>query len=126
MFPKYVFVSMFPMVVDCFMKTINFDCSLMQTENNVDVTRGLTGLELKKMKVIMSDGSLALAKSSQELGLIHARCVKHLSSSFASTANGVKGTGFKRFMDAPKKLLHEKLVSESRFDEEMDEMIEKF
>eukprot|EP00924_Labyrinthula_sp_SR-Ha-C_P006342 snap_masked-scaffold_31-processed-gene-3.7-mRNA-1 protein AED:1.00 eAED:1.00 QI:0/-1/0/0/-1/1/1/0/180 len=126
MLSKCLLVSMFPAVVDYFMKTINFRCSLMQTENNVDVTRGLTGLELRKMKVIMSDGSLALAKSAQELGLVHALCVKHLSSSFASSAIGVKGTGFKRFMDAPKKLLHEKVVSESRFDEEMDEMIEKF
>eukprot|EP00924_Labyrinthula_sp_SR-Ha-C_P008083 snap_masked-scaffold_11-processed-gene-2.2-mRNA-1 protein AED:1.00 eAED:1.00 QI:0/0/0/0/1/1/2/0/432 len=123
---KYVFVSMFPVGVDCLMKTVNFGCSLMQTENNVDVTRGLTDLELKKMKVIMSDGSLALAKSAHDLGAVHVRCVKHLFSSFSSGAKRLRGTDFKTFMDSLNKLVREDLGSESQFDEEMYNVMSKF
>eukprot|EP00924_Labyrinthula_sp_SR-Ha-C_P012328 snap_masked-scaffold_10-processed-gene-3.8-mRNA-1 protein AED:1.00 eAED:1.00 QI:0/0/0/0/1/1/2/0/141 len=88
---KYIFVSMFPVGVNCFMKIVNLGCSLMRTENILDVTRDLKDLDLKKMKVTMSIGSLALAKSAQYLGVVHVRCVKHLSSSFSSAAKGHRG-----------------------------------
>eukprot|EP00924_Labyrinthula_sp_SR-Ha-C_P014898 snap_masked-scaffold_9-processed-gene-1.18-mRNA-1 protein AED:1.00 eAED:1.00 QI:0/0/0/0/1/1/2/0/175 len=114
---KYIIMSMFPMGVDCFMKTVNFGCSLMQTENNVDVTRNPTDFELKKMKVIMSDGALALANSAQDLGAVHVRCVKHLFSSFLFEAKRLHGVDFKTFMNSLNKLVREDLGSECQFDE---------
>eukprot|EP00924_Labyrinthula_sp_SR-Ha-C_P004454 snap_masked-scaffold_1-processed-gene-0.26-mRNA-1 protein AED:1.00 eAED:1.00 QI:0/0/0/0/1/1/2/0/230 len=98
-FSKYIFFSMFPVDVDCFMKTVNFGCNLIQIKNILDVTRGLTNLKLKKMKVIMSDGSLALEKSAHDPGGIRVRCVKTLSFSFSSGAKGLCGDDSTRFID---------------------------
>eukprot|EP00924_Labyrinthula_sp_SR-Ha-C_P012636 snap_masked-scaffold_10-processed-gene-12.40-mRNA-1 protein AED:1.00 eAED:1.00 QI:0/0/0/0/1/1/2/0/281 len=65
---RYIFVVMFPVGVDCFMKAVNFGCTLMQTENHEQVIRGLKDLGLEHTEVMMRDGSLALAKAAKLLG----------------------------------------------------------
>eukprot|EP00924_Labyrinthula_sp_SR-Ha-C_P007263 augustus_masked-scaffold_8-processed-gene-13.11-mRNA-1 protein AED:1.00 eAED:1.00 QI:0/0/0/0/1/1/3/0/328 len=114
---KCIFVSMFPVGVDTFMKTVHFVCNLMQTENNMQVTRNLTDFEVKKMKMIMSNVALALAKSAQNLGVVHVCCVKHLFSSFSSGTKEFHGVYFKTFINSLKKLVREDLVSQGQFDE---------
>eukprot|EP00924_Labyrinthula_sp_SR-Ha-C_P001337 augustus_masked-scaffold_44-processed-gene-0.0-mRNA-1 protein AED:1.00 eAED:1.00 QI:0/0/0/0/1/1/2/0/494 len=64
---RYIFVAMFPVGVDCFMKTVSFGCTLMQTENHEQVIRGLKDLGLEHTEVMMSDGFLALARVARLL-----------------------------------------------------------
>eukprot|EP00924_Labyrinthula_sp_SR-Ha-C_P007430 snap_masked-scaffold_24-processed-gene-2.44-mRNA-1 protein AED:1.00 eAED:1.00 QI:0/-1/0/0/-1/1/1/0/136 len=59
---RYHLVAMFPVGVDCFLKTINFECTMMENENSNDGKRGLRALNFNKNEVMMSDGSPALAK----------------------------------------------------------------
>eukprot|EP00924_Labyrinthula_sp_SR-Ha-C_P012121 augustus_masked-scaffold_26-processed-gene-4.7-mRNA-1 protein AED:1.00 eAED:1.00 QI:0/-1/0/0/-1/1/1/0/420 len=96
---RYIFVAMFPVGVDCFMKTVNFGCTLMQTENHEQVIRGLKDLGLEHTEVMMSDGSLALAKAAKLLGAEHVRCVKHFAASFSSGAKGLRGPYVSDFLD---------------------------
>eukprot|EP00924_Labyrinthula_sp_SR-Ha-C_P009126 augustus_masked-scaffold_2-processed-gene-13.54-mRNA-1 protein AED:1.00 eAED:1.00 QI:0/0/0/0/1/1/2/0/230 len=62
---------MFPCGIDCFRKTINFGCSMMESEASKDVVKGLKLLGLQDAKVIMTDGSKALEAAVEELGVSH-------------------------------------------------------
>eukprot|EP00924_Labyrinthula_sp_SR-Ha-C_P013241 augustus_masked-scaffold_45-processed-gene-0.1-mRNA-1 protein AED:1.00 eAED:1.00 QI:0/0/0/0/1/1/2/0/311 len=62
---------MFPCGIDCFRITINFGCSMMESEASKDVVKGLKLLGLQDAKVIMTDGSKALEAAVEELGASH-------------------------------------------------------
>eukprot|EP00924_Labyrinthula_sp_SR-Ha-C_P014246 augustus_masked-scaffold_59-processed-gene-0.12-mRNA-1 protein AED:1.00 eAED:1.00 QI:0/0/0/0/1/1/3/0/374 len=81
------------------MKTVNFGCTLTQTENHEQVIRGLKDLGIEYTEVMMRDGSLALAKAAKLLGAVQLRCVKHLSASFSSRAKGLRGPYVSDFLD---------------------------
>eukprot|EP00924_Labyrinthula_sp_SR-Ha-C_P005605 snap_masked-scaffold_92-processed-gene-0.7-mRNA-1 protein AED:1.00 eAED:1.00 QI:0/-1/0/0/-1/1/1/0/61 len=59
---------MFPMEVDCFMKTVNFGCTIMQAENHEQVIRGLKDLGLEHTEIMLSYGFLTLARAAKLLG----------------------------------------------------------
>eukprot|EP00924_Labyrinthula_sp_SR-Ha-C_P011242 augustus_masked-scaffold_48-processed-gene-1.17-mRNA-1 protein AED:1.00 eAED:1.00 QI:0/0/0/0/1/1/5/0/978 len=65
---RYRLVAMFPCWIDCFRKTINFGCSMMESESSKDIVRGLKLLGLLHAIVIMTDGSKALEAAVEELG----------------------------------------------------------
>eukprot|EP00924_Labyrinthula_sp_SR-Ha-C_P014564 augustus_masked-scaffold_34-processed-gene-1.10-mRNA-1 protein AED:1.00 eAED:1.00 QI:0/0/0/0/1/1/2/0/588 len=65
---RYRLVAMFPCGIDCFLKTINFGCSMMESESSKDVVKGLKLLALQDAKVIMTGGSKALEAAVEELG----------------------------------------------------------
>eukprot|EP00924_Labyrinthula_sp_SR-Ha-C_P007818 augustus_masked-scaffold_28-processed-gene-3.95-mRNA-1 protein AED:1.00 eAED:1.00 QI:0/0/0/0/1/1/2/0/138 len=57
---RYRLVAMFPCGIDCFRTTINFGCSMMESEASKDVVKGLKLLGLQDAKVIMTDGNEVL------------------------------------------------------------------
>eukprot|EP00924_Labyrinthula_sp_SR-Ha-C_P000165 snap_masked-scaffold_39-processed-gene-2.25-mRNA-1 protein AED:1.00 eAED:1.00 QI:0/0/0/0/1/1/2/0/180 len=71
----------------------------MQNENHEEVIRGFKDLGLEHTEVMMSDGSLALAKAAKLLGAEHVRCVKYFSASFSSGGKGLRGSYVSDFLD---------------------------
>eukprot|EP00924_Labyrinthula_sp_SR-Ha-C_P003613 snap_masked-scaffold_3-processed-gene-0.14-mRNA-1 protein AED:1.00 eAED:1.00 QI:0/0/0/0/1/1/2/0/286 len=68
---RYRLVAMFPCGIDCFRKTINYGCSMMESEASKDDVKGLKLLGLQDAKVIMTEGSKALEAAAEELGSSH-------------------------------------------------------
>eukprot|EP00924_Labyrinthula_sp_SR-Ha-C_P003551 augustus_masked-scaffold_53-processed-gene-0.5-mRNA-1 protein AED:1.00 eAED:1.00 QI:0/0/0/0/1/1/2/0/258 len=59
---------MLPCGIHCFLNTINFGCSMMESESSKDVVKGLKLLGLQDALIIMTDGSKALEAAVEELG----------------------------------------------------------
>eukprot|EP00924_Labyrinthula_sp_SR-Ha-C_P011782 snap_masked-scaffold_69-processed-gene-0.14-mRNA-1 protein AED:1.00 eAED:1.00 QI:0/0/0/0/1/1/2/0/657 len=119
---RYIFVAMFPVGVDCFMKAVNFGCTLMQTENHEQVIRGLKDLGLEHTEVMMSDGSLALAKAAKLLGAEHVRCVKHFAASFSSGAKGLRGSYVSNFLDRVNQAVREDFHTNEKLDAHLQKL----
>eukprot|EP00924_Labyrinthula_sp_SR-Ha-C_P009335 augustus_masked-scaffold_2-processed-gene-20.47-mRNA-1 protein AED:1.00 eAED:1.00 QI:0/0/0/0/1/1/2/0/263 len=113
---------MFAVGVDCFMKTVNFGCTLMQTENHEQVIRGLKDLGLEHTEVMMSDGSLALAKEAKLLGAEHVRCVKHFAASFSSGAKGLRGPYVSDFLDRVNQVVREDFHTNEKLDAHLQKL----
>eukprot|EP00924_Labyrinthula_sp_SR-Ha-C_P016225 snap_masked-scaffold_52-processed-gene-0.7-mRNA-1 protein AED:1.00 eAED:1.00 QI:0/-1/0/0/-1/1/1/0/247 len=87
---RYRLVAMFPCGIDCFRKTINFGCSMMESEASKDVVKELKLLDLQDAMVIMTDGSRALEAAVEELGASHVLCRKNFLSTLNSATSGLK------------------------------------
>eukprot|EP00924_Labyrinthula_sp_SR-Ha-C_P016190 augustus_masked-scaffold_4-processed-gene-21.10-mRNA-1 protein AED:1.00 eAED:1.00 QI:0/0/0/0/1/1/2/0/345 len=61
---------MFPCGIDCFRTTINFGCSMMESESSKVVVRRLKLLGLQDAEVIMTDGTKAREAAVEELGVV--------------------------------------------------------
>eukprot|EP00924_Labyrinthula_sp_SR-Ha-C_P013009 maker-scaffold_12-snap-gene-6.41-mRNA-1 protein AED:0.42 eAED:0.44 QI:0/0/0/1/0/0/2/0/344 len=94
---RYRLLAMFPCGIDCFRKTINSRCSMMESEASKDVVKGLTLLGLQDAKVIMTDGSKALEAAVEEVGASHVLCRKHFLATLNSATSGLKGMKKRKF-----------------------------
>eukprot|EP00924_Labyrinthula_sp_SR-Ha-C_P000591 snap_masked-scaffold_27-processed-gene-3.22-mRNA-1 protein AED:1.00 eAED:1.00 QI:0/0/0/0/1/1/2/0/483 len=117
---RYRLVAMFPCGIDCFRKTINFGCSMMESESSKDVVKGLKLLGLQDAKVIMTDGSKALETAVDELGACHVLCRKHFLSTLNSAASGLKGMKKIKFTSS----LGDVLTGIFSEEKELDQLIE--
>eukprot|EP00924_Labyrinthula_sp_SR-Ha-C_P001598 augustus_masked-scaffold_18-processed-gene-2.13-mRNA-1 protein AED:1.00 eAED:1.00 QI:0/0/0/0/1/1/3/0/488 len=88
---RYRLVAMFPYGIDCFRTTINFGCSMMESEPSKDVVKGLKLLGLQDVVVIMTDGSKTLEEAVEEVGASHVLCRKHILANLNSSTSGLKG-----------------------------------
>eukprot|EP00924_Labyrinthula_sp_SR-Ha-C_P007922 snap_masked-scaffold_41-processed-gene-0.7-mRNA-1 protein AED:1.00 eAED:1.00 QI:0/-1/0/0/-1/1/1/0/377 len=119
---RYIFVAMFSMGVDCFMKTVNFGCTLMQTEHHEQVIRGLKDLGLEHTEVMMSDDSLALAKAAKLLGAEQVRCVKHFSASSSLVAKGLRGPFVSDFLERVNQAVREDFHTNEKLDAHLQKL----
>eukprot|EP00924_Labyrinthula_sp_SR-Ha-C_P010542 snap_masked-scaffold_70-processed-gene-0.78-mRNA-1 protein AED:1.00 eAED:1.00 QI:0/-1/0/0/-1/1/1/0/99 len=88
---RYFLVAMFPCGIDCFRKTINFECSMMENWSSKDVVKGLKLLGLQDAKVNMINVSRTLEAAVEELGASHVLCRKHFLSTLNSAISDLKG-----------------------------------
>eukprot|EP00924_Labyrinthula_sp_SR-Ha-C_P004027 snap_masked-scaffold_3-processed-gene-11.11-mRNA-1 protein AED:1.00 eAED:1.00 QI:0/0/0/0/1/1/2/0/576 len=123
---RYRLVAMFPVGVDCFLKTTNFGCTMMENENSNDVKRGLEELKLNKAQVVMSDGSLVLAKVAKSCGARHIRCLKHLAASFNEGAKGLRGSELVEFRKSLAEVITGSFPNVRALDEALEKMKQKF
>eukprot|EP00924_Labyrinthula_sp_SR-Ha-C_P014096 augustus_masked-scaffold_56-processed-gene-1.86-mRNA-1 protein AED:1.00 eAED:1.00 QI:0/0/0/0/1/1/2/0/357 len=89
---RYRLVAMIPCGIDCFRTTINFGCSMMESDASKNVVKGLKLLGFQDAEVIMTDGSKALEAAVEELGESHVLCRKHYLATLNSETSGLKGT----------------------------------
>eukprot|EP00924_Labyrinthula_sp_SR-Ha-C_P016323 augustus_masked-scaffold_73-processed-gene-0.53-mRNA-1 protein AED:1.00 eAED:1.00 QI:0/0/0/0/1/1/4/0/575 len=118
---RYRLVAMFPCGIDCFRKTINFGCSMMESESSKDVVKGLNLLGLQDAEVIMTDGNRALEAVVDELGACHVLCGKHFLSTLSSATSGLKGMKKIKFTSS----LGNVLTGIFSEEKELDQLIEK-
>eukprot|EP00924_Labyrinthula_sp_SR-Ha-C_P008325 augustus_masked-scaffold_11-processed-gene-9.57-mRNA-1 protein AED:1.00 eAED:1.00 QI:0/0/0/0/1/1/3/0/386 len=123
---RYRLIAMFPVGVGCFLKTINFGCTMMENENSNDVKRGLEELNLNKTEVMMSDGSPALAKVAKSCGAKHICCLKHLAASFSEGAKGLTGSDLVVFRKELAEIITRSCPNLRALDNSIKEMVEKF
>eukprot|EP00924_Labyrinthula_sp_SR-Ha-C_P008684 snap_masked-scaffold_37-processed-gene-2.66-mRNA-1 protein AED:1.00 eAED:1.00 QI:0/-1/0/0/-1/1/1/0/244 len=123
---RYRLVAMFPVGVDCFLKTINFGCTKMENENSNDAKRGLEELNLNKAEVMMSDGSPALAKVAKSSRAKHIRCLKHLAATFSEAAKGLKCSNLVEFRKKLAETITDSFPNLRVLDNYFKEMTEKF
>eukprot|EP00924_Labyrinthula_sp_SR-Ha-C_P002592 augustus_masked-scaffold_13-processed-gene-0.11-mRNA-1 protein AED:1.00 eAED:1.00 QI:0/0/0/0/1/1/2/0/377 len=112
---------MFPCGIDCFRTTINFGCSMMESEASKEVVKGLKLLGLQDEKVIMTDGNRALEAVVDELGACHVLCGKHFLSTLSSATSGLKGMKKIKFTSS----LGNVLTGIFSEEKELDQLIEK-
>eukprot|EP00924_Labyrinthula_sp_SR-Ha-C_P012157 augustus_masked-scaffold_26-processed-gene-4.26-mRNA-1 protein AED:1.00 eAED:1.00 QI:0/0/0/0/1/1/2/0/342 len=110
---------MFPCGIDCFRTTMNFGCSMMESEASKDVVKGLNLLGLQDAKVIMTDGSKALEGAVEELGY-HVFRRKHYLSTLNSATSGLKGMKKIKFTSS----LGDVLTGIFSEEKELDQLIE--
>eukprot|EP00924_Labyrinthula_sp_SR-Ha-C_P013802 snap_masked-scaffold_5-processed-gene-13.54-mRNA-1 protein AED:1.00 eAED:1.00 QI:0/0/0/0/1/1/2/0/553 len=122
---SYRLVAMFPKLI-VFLKTINFGCTMMEKENSNDVKRSLEELNLNKAQVMMSDGSLALAKVAKSCGARHIRCLKHLAASFNEGAKGLRGSELIEFRQSLAEVITGSFPNVRALDEALEQMKQKF
>eukprot|EP00924_Labyrinthula_sp_SR-Ha-C_P010842 augustus_masked-scaffold_35-processed-gene-2.84-mRNA-1 protein AED:1.00 eAED:1.00 QI:0/0/0/0/1/1/5/0/512 len=115
---RYRLVAMFPCGIDCFRKTINFGCSMMESESSKDVVKGLKLLGLQDAKVIMTDGSKALEAAVEKVGAPHVLCRKHFPATMNSSTSGLKGMKKENLQAAW-------AMEDKDFSKEADEMFTK-
>eukprot|EP00924_Labyrinthula_sp_SR-Ha-C_P003612 augustus_masked-scaffold_3-processed-gene-0.3-mRNA-1 protein AED:1.00 eAED:1.00 QI:0/-1/0/0/-1/1/1/0/403 len=117
---------MFPVGVGCFLKTINFGGTMMENENSNEVKRGLEELKLNKAQVMMSDGSLALAKVAKSCGTRYIRCLKHLAASFSEGVKGLRGSELIEFRKSLAEVITGSFTNVRALDEALEKMKQKF
>eukprot|EP00924_Labyrinthula_sp_SR-Ha-C_P002614 augustus_masked-scaffold_13-processed-gene-1.4-mRNA-1 protein AED:1.00 eAED:1.00 QI:0/0/0/0/1/1/2/0/468 len=135
---KYRLVDMFPCGIDCFRKTINFGCSMMESESSKDVVKGLNLLGLQDAEVIMTDGSKAMEATVEELGAATQRVESFHS---AIKGNGLLKSTLKtwtldevvtyhennvdKYMEKTLKKIKDLIREDKDFSKEADEMFTK-
>eukprot|EP00924_Labyrinthula_sp_SR-Ha-C_P004946 augustus_masked-scaffold_1-processed-gene-16.14-mRNA-1 protein AED:1.00 eAED:1.00 QI:0/0/0/0/1/1/4/0/604 len=123
---RYRLVAMFPCGIDCFRKTINFGCSMMESESSKDVVKGLKLLGLQDAKVIMTDGSKALEAAVDEVGAPHVLCRKHFLSTLNSATSGLKGMKKIKFTSSLGDVLTGIFSEEKNLDQLIQNMLVDF
>eukprot|EP00924_Labyrinthula_sp_SR-Ha-C_P000815 augustus_masked-scaffold_7-processed-gene-4.59-mRNA-1 protein AED:1.00 eAED:1.00 QI:0/0/0/0/1/1/3/0/606 len=117
---RYRLVAMLTCGIDCFLKTINFLCTMMETESSKDVVKGLKLLGLQDAEAVMTDGSKALEAAVEELGSSHVLCRKHFLATLNSAASGLKGMKKIKFTNS----LGDVLTGIFSEEKELDQLIE--
>eukprot|EP00924_Labyrinthula_sp_SR-Ha-C_P010064 augustus_masked-scaffold_40-processed-gene-0.17-mRNA-1 protein AED:1.00 eAED:1.00 QI:0/0/0/0/1/1/5/0/585 len=123
---RYRLVTTFPCGIDCFRTTINFGCSMMESEASKDVVKGLKLLGLQDAMVIMTDGSRALEAAVEELGASHVLCRKHFFATLNSAASGLKGIKKMKFTSSLGDVLTGIFSEEKNLDQLIENMLVQF
>eukprot|EP00924_Labyrinthula_sp_SR-Ha-C_P016301 augustus_masked-scaffold_106-processed-gene-0.19-mRNA-1 protein AED:1.00 eAED:1.00 QI:0/0/0/0/1/1/2/0/371 len=117
---------MFPCGIDCFRKTINFGCSMMESESIKDVVKGLKLLGLQDAKVIMTDGSKALEAAVEKVGAPHVLCRKHFLANLNSSTSGLKGMRKIKFTSSLGDVLTGIFSEEKNLDQLIENMLVEY
>eukprot|EP00924_Labyrinthula_sp_SR-Ha-C_P015963 augustus_masked-scaffold_4-processed-gene-14.50-mRNA-1 protein AED:1.00 eAED:1.00 QI:0/0/0/0/1/1/4/0/532 len=123
---RYRLVAMFPCGIDCFRKTINFGCSMMESESSKDVVKGLKLLGLQDAEVIMTHGSKALEAAMEELGSSHVLCRKHFLATLNSATSDLKGMKKIKFTSSLGDVLTGIFSEEKNLDQLMENMLVEY
>eukprot|EP00924_Labyrinthula_sp_SR-Ha-C_P015188 augustus_masked-scaffold_9-processed-gene-10.59-mRNA-1 protein AED:1.00 eAED:1.00 QI:0/0/0/0/1/1/2/0/390 len=117
---------MFPCGIDCFRNTINFGCSMMESESSKDVVKGLKLVGLQDALIIMTDGSKALEAAVEELGASHVLCRKHFLATFNSATSGLKGMKKIKFTSSLGDVLTGIFSEEKKLDQLIENMLVEY
>eukprot|EP00924_Labyrinthula_sp_SR-Ha-C_P004989 augustus_masked-scaffold_1-processed-gene-17.54-mRNA-1 protein AED:1.00 eAED:1.00 QI:0/0/0/0/1/1/4/0/573 len=123
---RYRLVAMFPCGINCFRTTINFGCSMLESESSKDVVKGLKLLGLQDAIVIMTDGSKALEAAVEEVGASHVLCRKHFLSTLNSATSGLKGMKKIKFTSSLGDVLTGIFSEEKNLDQLIQNMLVDF
>eukprot|EP00924_Labyrinthula_sp_SR-Ha-C_P001169 augustus_masked-scaffold_7-processed-gene-15.55-mRNA-1 protein AED:1.00 eAED:1.00 QI:0/0/0/0/1/1/2/0/390 len=117
---------MFTCGIHCFLNTINFGCSMMESESSKDVVKGLKLVGLQDALIIMTDGSKALEAAVEEVGASHILCRKHFLATMNSATSGLKGMKKIKFTSSLGDVLTGTFSEEKKLDQLIENMLVEY